>query len=613
MVLIADEAAATRLAEQLLDGSRRRPVLGIAVPEAEQATRIDLRTLADYLPGGEVCLLVGSEATWSLKRSLPPGLDVYGRAARLWWPSSGGLLLREHPVGLLDERYHIDGQPLVAWLEAQLSRGPQGAEAVETRGLAQQAVVLDVDAERAVVRLADGGTAELSVDGLAGAGCTASSVVQVAQTLRVRVPPAGPGQRRTVAPVWSPAEARRHLADQCPAGSTILGRVASLRSHGALISLLPGIVGTLSVSEVANGWVRHVEDHLTVGDIVAARVIDYEQDRPALSLLGTSSEPIRPSLLPDGPPWLESRGHSTWDAPPLATELPEGRGFGDDPSETRDVPGEEERLLTEVMTQAQGVRDELIRVVGTHDRRMSDLRSEARHLLSDLQRDLAAARERLISTTSGSVGDLIGSAEEALLTARQEVARLRRELRAHTEERAEVTARAQAAEARAARAERLAEEHRHRADLHAGTAAALRVELERHVPESQRLLEQIRASWVHNTTHADREEFPWRDPVLGSGFLRSLHRVEGISIERVYDVCAEVVCGRAQRRRSLAVHPLRATDTSGSPQQTRDDGARAFRASLQSRTSAARRLHFWLLPDGRVELAKIGYHDDFTI
>jgi hypothetical protein len=30
-------------------------------------------------------------------------------------------------------------------------------------------------------------------------------------------------------------------------------------------------------------------------------------------------------------------------------------------------------------------------------------------------------------------------------------------------------------------------------------------------------------------------------------------------------------------------------------------------------TAAARRLHYWRLPGGRVELAKIVYHDDFSI
>ena len=70
---------------------------------------------------------------------------------------------------------------------------------------------------------------------------------------------------------------------------------------------------------------------------------------------------------------------------------------------------------------------------------------------------------------------------------------------------------------------------------------------------------------------------------------------------------------RSAAMKTFAVHPLRAARSAGSPQKVRADGARAFRVSLQSRTAAARRLHYWELGDGRVELARIGYHDDFTI
>ncbi|MGF9755062.1 hypothetical protein AAII07_07655 [Microvirga sp. 0TCS3.31] len=45
----------------------------------------------------------------------------------------------------------------------------------------------------------------------------------------------------------------------------------------------------------------------------------------------------------------------------------------------------------------------------------------------------------------------------------------------------------------------------------------------------------------------------------------------------------------------------------------RKDGARAWRVSLQSNTRAARGLHYWVLSDGSIELAKVGVHDDLTI
>jgi hypothetical protein len=79
------------------------------------------------------------------------------------------------------------------------------------------------------------------------------------------------------------------------------------------------------------------------------------------------------------------------------------------------------------------------------------------------------------------------------------------------------------------------------------------------------------------------------------------------------EVSAHVASGRAHEIPSLELHQLRASVGGGAPQRTRQDGAKAWRCSLQAGTPAARRLHFWLLPDGRVELAKVAYHDDFSI
>lgn len=41
------------------------------------------------------------------------------------------------------------------------------------------------------------------------------------------------------------------------------------------------------------------------------------------------------------------------------------------------------------------------------------------------------------------------------------------------------------------------------------------------------------------------------------------------------------------------------------------DGAVAWRASLQVKTPAARRIHYWVLSSGQIELARVTAHDDF--
>jgi hypothetical protein len=131
--------------------------------------------------------------------------------------------------------------------------------------------------------------------------------------------------------------------------------------------------------------------------------------------------------------------------------------------------------------------------------------------------------------------------------------------------------------------------------------------------DASRFVSEVRLAWERSTTPADRERYRWRDPMLGPEFLESLERVQGISRERIVEVCAQVVCGRAPEIAGLELHPLRSSEGGSAPQRARPDGAKAWRCSLQVGTPSARRLHYWELADGGVELAKIVYHDDYSI
>ena len=46
-------------------------------------------------------------------------------------------------------------------------------------------------------------------------------------------------------------------------------------------------------------------------------------------------------------------------------------------------------------------------------------------------------------------------------------------------------------------------------------------------------------------------------------------------------------------------------------QRVREDGSKCFRAAIEQNVASARRLHFWRLPDGSIELSRVVVHDDF--
>ena len=99
---------------------------------------------------------------------------------------------------------------------------------------------------------------------------------------------------------------------------------------------------------------------------------------------------------------------------------------------------------------------------------------------------------------------------------------------------------------------------------------------------------------------------------IGDSFLTSVKEVQGISEDKIADVVVEILLGTAQESSSREVHPLREGTGASERQVTRSDGAKCWRASLQIGTPSARRIHYWVLPDGLIELSRVALHDDFN-
>ena len=103
---------------------------------------------------------------------------------------------------------------------------------------------------------------------------------------------------------------------------------------------------------------------------------------------------------------------------------------------------------------------------------------------------------------------------------------------------------------------------------------------------------------------------------VGPAFLHRLHALDGISLDKVFEVCAQVAAGRAHEIPAREVHRLRQSDRGAAYVERKRDGALAWRCSLQDNTPGARRLHWWALPGpngGTIEFASVGVHDDYGI
>lgn len=68
------------------------------------------------------------------------------------------------------------------------------------------------------------------------------------------------------------------ITEEAEVGKIYQGKVRKIMAFGAFCEILPGIDGLLHVSEIADGFVKKVEDHLKVGDIVPVKVVQVDEN-----------------------------------------------------------------------------------------------------------------------------------------------------------------------------------------------------------------------------------------------------------------------------------------------------------------------------------------------
>ncbi|MGG4470802.1 S1 domain-containing RNA-binding protein [Paenibacillus alvei] len=92
-------------------------------------------------------------------------------------------------------------------------------------------------------------------------------------------------------------------------GSKLQGKVTGITNFGAFVELPEGATGLVHISEVADNYVKDINDHLKVGDVVEVKVINVEKDgKIGLSIKKAKDRPERPERSHDRGERRESRG-----------------------------------------------------------------------------------------------------------------------------------------------------------------------------------------------------------------------------------------------------------------------------------------------------------------
>lgn len=96
-------------------------------------------------------------------------------------------------------------------------------------------------------------------------------------------------------------------------GSKLQGKVTGITNFGAFVELEAGKTGLVHISEVADNYVKDINDHLSVGDNVTVKVINVENDgKIGLSIKKAKDNPAparrsKPSRPPVRPENFESK------------------------------------------------------------------------------------------------------------------------------------------------------------------------------------------------------------------------------------------------------------------------------------------------------------------
>lgn len=61
-------------------------------------------------------------------------------------------------------------------------------------------------------------------------------------------------------------------------GTKLQGKVTGITNFGAFVELPEGVTGLVHISEIADNYVKDVNDHLKISDVVTVKVINVDKD-----------------------------------------------------------------------------------------------------------------------------------------------------------------------------------------------------------------------------------------------------------------------------------------------------------------------------------------------
>ncbi|MFT3797332.1 hypothetical protein [Microbacterium sp.] len=558
---VATVGDADELAAEILR-ARSKPLVLISTDDAG-GFAFDPERVADELgDGADVVTIATGDVTRHVERLLPEKTHAFGGAARSYPPDFGADPRWQR--SLLRFPARSDVNDLIDDAFAQISFTV--AQQVQPRRTWARAIVERLSGASGNVGRLENGDRVMIVADLLPSSLTLASGLRVGDTVE------GWLAGRDLAPEPDEPDLARFAV-----GVTTLARVVKVTEARVTVSLHPALADIAlrrrdvvpGADDGENGEL-HLSDLAHVGATLRVRVT-AAAPATALSLLDVDPDTPLVDALPllrGGPPWLREGEDAAAPDAPEAVPVPAAEAPASDlPVHSAAAPSDGPPAATSADVEA--LRDEVAELrsgvarlgrelrAGTDLETLDRLRDEASAMSIELARERGRMRER-----------------------DQMIARLTQELR----------------EARAARA--------------GAEPVTRRTERESWPSADDWVRHEVTVAWAARTVASEKRAYPIAPYAIGSRFADSLGALDDAQFAKAMRAVVDVVTGRVAEIPSRELHRLRTGFGGDDPFVERADGAKCWRASIEQNAASARRLHYWELPGGRIELSRIVLHDD---
>ena len=595
------EADVSELVSDILTTMRDHVTCVISLPLGHDEPLFDPREVQLQSAGFcDVWVIPTGDLTRLLTQQLPNNADCYGGAARVYpisteWISRPKLSKRIMAPAL--ENVGVAMDALITEIHAQaFLSGLMARRATLTRAASGVVTGFISDGARAFVKLDDGRPSAIARE-LTAPEVSLSNILNVGQRVNGML---DEELNRLMLDVPTVTEAQ--ILEHFGAGTVTLGVVTEVSRQFGLVSLYPGLSVRLEQRDVSSNNKDLVDVLYAVGDVIRVRVVRTPQGRLGVRTIDIDDdEDVAPAfvVIGGGPEWLsEDRLHwlPTEEQVTESIESFLSRIGLERDHHSDDLVGAGNSMsptTAAVPTPGPGPRPALttdpIALPGKTVLESQNLRIlELKARVTELERDLARANPRGMKAVQDQmrleISELFGDRDT-----------LRAQLKAEKERTTELRS-----QLREARAKQVVGNDYTASRSWFSLDAAGAEEWVRH---------EVNHAWIERIPAAERASRPLTEFILGPDFIDTLTTFTNGQKYKAFKCIVDVLVGTPEMLAHRQVHALRASDGANAPDRVRDDGAVAMRAYIEEGVASARRLHYWKLTDGTIELASAAVHD----